>query len=358
VSERHAHLAPEDLLELALDESAQRAPARSPELRACGECTRALDATLSELAAIRGALAASSIEDERRAEELAESVLGRTTREDPSWRGDWHVVGRFLRERWSSSLTVRLIAASLLLHLMAVPVLAIALVLRARESRGLVVRIEAPPQDLPVVQLPVEQRRELVREPDPELPGPSTGLGDALPGLDRLARARRELIEKGAPPVKQRASVDEHLTGVAGHVAQLLSARSRRLSLGSFDSSLSEPAANAPVIERALWAELLLDDWALAGRADPRLALALGRLVDDSQAARESHPAARLAAHALERATSYGFKLPGSQPPSEPGPALDRAWFEQLERACASGPATRASDVLEFWLEWGRQHTR
>ena len=56
--------------------------------------------------------------------ELTERVLARTTREDLRWRGDLTLVGGYLRERLSRSVALRFAAASLLLHLAVLPVLA------------------------------------------------------------------------------------------------------------------------------------------------------------------------------------------------------------------------------------------
>lgn len=55
---------------------------------------------------------------------LTARVLARTTREDLSWRGDLTLVGGYVRERLSRSVLLRFAAASLLLHVAALPVLA------------------------------------------------------------------------------------------------------------------------------------------------------------------------------------------------------------------------------------------
>jgi len=55
---------------------------------------------------------------------LAARVFARTTREDLSWRGDLTLVGGYVRERLSRSVLLRFAAASLLLHVAALPVLA------------------------------------------------------------------------------------------------------------------------------------------------------------------------------------------------------------------------------------------
>ncbi len=55
---------------------------------------------------------------------LAQRILARTTREDLSWRGDLALIGRHLRGRLASSVWMKLVAASLLVHLIALPALA------------------------------------------------------------------------------------------------------------------------------------------------------------------------------------------------------------------------------------------
>lgn len=59
-----------------------------------------------------------------RASDLSQHILAQTTGEDLSWRGDLRLVGRYLRIGWISSPILRVAAASLLFHLVALPVLA------------------------------------------------------------------------------------------------------------------------------------------------------------------------------------------------------------------------------------------
>ena len=56
---------------------------------------------------------------------LAARVLERTTREDLTWRGDLSLYARHLRGRLAESGWLRLAAASLVLHLVALPALAV-----------------------------------------------------------------------------------------------------------------------------------------------------------------------------------------------------------------------------------------
>jgi hypothetical protein len=59
-----------------------------------------------------------------RASDLSQRILSQTTGEDLSWRGDLRLVGRYLRTGLVSSPVLRVAAASLLFHLVALPVLA------------------------------------------------------------------------------------------------------------------------------------------------------------------------------------------------------------------------------------------
>ncbi|HIF40033.1 MAG TPA: hypothetical protein EYQ74_02895 [Planctomycetes bacterium] len=59
-----------------------------------------------------------------RASDLSQRILSQTTGEDLSWRGDIRLVGRYLRSGLGASPILRLAAASLLFHLVALPVLA------------------------------------------------------------------------------------------------------------------------------------------------------------------------------------------------------------------------------------------
>ena len=56
---------------------------------------------------------------------LRDRILSRTTREDLTWRGDLSLYARYLRGRLADSGWYRLAAASLLLHLLALPALAV-----------------------------------------------------------------------------------------------------------------------------------------------------------------------------------------------------------------------------------------
>ena len=342
----HVHLSPEDLLEVVLAE-APSATAAWAELRACPACSREFDALSEDVLRVRGVLGASSHDDQRRALDLAQGVLERTTREDLSWRGDWREIERFMRGRWSKSKSVRLVAASLILHLLALPVLAIALVLQVRDSRPpYTLSYEPPSNVLPQSQGPYEPLREIVREPEPDAPGPlSADSDDPAEQRDRLERAGRVLLEQAAPREVPSGIRD---SGPAARIGGLLNLRSRRIGGAALDADLGEPAADASGIEHALWTELLLDDWAMGGQADPRLGAALARL--------RSMAVSALGQHATARAASYGYPWPAEPLTGGiPGPALDKAWFAALEQACADLPQGTTNGAIAAWLAWGRE---
>jgi hypothetical protein len=62
---------------------------------------------------------------EEGATELCERALSASTREDLSWRGDLRIVSRYVRDGIRSSPMLRLAAASLVVHLIAIPVVAL-----------------------------------------------------------------------------------------------------------------------------------------------------------------------------------------------------------------------------------------
>jgi len=349
----HRHLPAEDLLELALAERGGHGRGEElAQLRACAECARGLEQASRDLQRVGAALASLALEDPAADRALAARILERTTREDLSWRGDWREVARYVRGGLKSSRALRLLAASVLLHLLALPVLAVALVLHLREARQpWTLSYEQAAAELPQSQVAQERRHELVREPEPELPGPLSSDPERPTRKERLEHARRELLLRGAPPALRPQTPTAGGAGIAARVDQLLDARGQRLALSGGDPEPGEPAIDAPQLELALWAELLLDDWVLSGRSDPRLASALERL----DGAAHGSATARLARHAQERAASLGFPLAGQEAAAEHAlPSFGPGWFQDLERACAEHGVPATGSVLASWLAWGR----
>lgn len=108
-----------------------------------------------------------STEDERDlvgTRRLSERILARTTREDLSWRGDLALVGGFLRKRLGESVALRLVAASLLVHLIAAPSL-LAYYMLVKPAREVNLSFEMPQRaperveeepDRPIVAPPLD----------------------------------------------------------------------------------------------------------------------------------------------------------------------------------------------------------
>ena len=164
----------EDLVQWALDPAS-----RTPEVQRALESDAELAASLAEwestLQGLRGAF-----ERETRASEtsgaLAESILNRTTREDLSWRGDLHLITGFVRRRLTSgSVWTKLVAASLIVHLTALPILGFMLLTETPE-RHFNLFLEKP------VDPPFEENLpEPTREVDSLEPTPADRLPDESP---------------------------------------------------------------------------------------------------------------------------------------------------------------------------------
>lgn len=114
----------EELLAWLLDHDTRRRTTRA-ELEAEGaEVAERLDEWSSFLQSCRAELAEDASAESAQAGGLTDRILARTTREDVSWRGDWRLVRGFLGQRLGASIVLRVVAASLLVHIAALPVLA------------------------------------------------------------------------------------------------------------------------------------------------------------------------------------------------------------------------------------------
>jgi len=154
----------EDLLEWVLDEELRERFPRE-ELEGDPEVAERLSELESFLSSCRDSLAEAAVAelDPGANEALVESILATTTREDLSWRGDLRLVGGFLRQRLRSSRLLRVVAASLLLHIVALPAIAYYAIFVAPE-RTTVLRFDPGPGELPYAPEELEPERE-VQEP-------------------------------------------------------------------------------------------------------------------------------------------------------------------------------------------------
>lgn len=274
-------------------------------------------------------------------------VLALTTRQDLSWRGDLRLALDFLRARLRASPALRLVAASLALHLVAGPVVAYWILHEKAPAKGITVHVELPAEDPFGPEVPEE------------------ALGDSE--LVRLARAReahenaeareRFVLEQRGPTAPVVA-----LPADAPLALRLLAERARFLRAPRAVPPSDEPEPPAPgaepareALELALWLEAALDRRVLVKRSAPALSEIAQRLSAHlaSDAFERSWPGtAALGRAALARARALGAmegeKSPGAA--SVPGADWSRALAEAgVEAGLGADPLWRA------WVEWGRE---
>ena len=203
--------------------------------------------------------------------ELVESVLSSTTREDLSLRGDLRLFGRFVSQGLRTSVLLRVVAASFLLHVLALPVVAYLAYFQPREHDTLI-SVSLPPAPLPFETSDVEPE-PLVQEPELD-----TDLL-ALPSAGELFAARLES------------------QGLA--------------NLEGFSEPPFEQVTWGDDLGLVLWTEHKLDDATAGSASDARLlkfALQnLSELLRSEQHAESDAPVSRLARSAWLRAGRGGW---------------------------------------------------
>lgn len=319
----------EELYDWLLDPLA-RAQLPRAEIESGPEGARRLAELEEFLGRLRGACDRADALHAEREGSLVERVLARTTREDLSWRGDLRLLRGWVAGRLRASPVLRVLAASLLVHLLALPILAwYGFVREGAEQPS--IRVEPPPLPpfeeagdeglAPVTELPAEPELDFeLSESDP-----------ALYVENSLSWARLRLAD-GAPRFPDSPSAGE------GRLAALLRERSRTLAGRAprpVPSASSQPAS---LLERALVCELLLDRALVSSRVPAELEPALLALCDTRLPAGEQ---GLVAAAALARAESYGM-LPAS--------ALDALWQARLDLGGQPG----ASDLIGPYRELRR----
>lgn len=277
-----------------------------------------------DLSAARRALTALPGWSAKRERDFRARVLSRTTRQDPSWRGDVRILLDFLARRMESSPALRLVAAALVLHLVAFPVVA----LMAWRSR--------PPAPEPRItfELPTESP---FAEPEetPETPwAPAVAAARRAEAIENaIARARFALPRVEVP---ESAPAD-------APPAPVRWLERRAAGLRTHEWPAAELARGATLLERALAVEVALDAWLWTGEGAPAAAL------EHLRAALAEAPdvaGAELAALALDRGRAYGL-LDGEAPP-EAGEPCSPAWRAALARdGDAAGLA--ASPTWQAW---------
>ncbi len=223
---------------------------------------------------------------------LVEDVLASTTREDLSLRGDLHLFGRFVAQNLRTSVLLRVVAASFLLHVLALPVVAYLAYFQPREHETLIT-LSLPPAALPF-EAAAEEPEPVVQEPELDtdlLVLPSAGELFA----DRLAAQGIANLEGFSEPPYEQVTWGDDLGLV-------------------------------------LWAEHKLDDAARGAESDERLlrfALQnLSELLRSTDQRETGEPVARLARSAWLRAERGGWLE--QLPPADRIASNDLAAAEEL----------------------------
>ena len=266
---------------------------------------------------------------------LVGRVLARTTREDLSWRGELLLFAGFVRQRLAASRALRIVAASLLIHLFALPILAL---FDGDDSA----------KKLLLTFQPREETEEDARfsEPEPAAEADARTTPDLVSAArvdDALRRARFVLSTRHGPwlePGRGRLEIE------------LLAARSRGLSDRRWGGWLDDGSRleEASLFATLLWGEVLLDRYVLLGERCPLLGPLLNRVALAASTTPES--LAPLSAALLLRARAYDLweSRPGFDPRSAPTPLGD-VWFTDLEAALVE--ADLAEDPrARLWLDW------
>ena len=378
------HPLDEDLLELALDPSpasqsrglrslesrAKGAASTREHVEACPLCRARIEDLCGFTGRVRSLLKWELQPDSPQIGSLQSRVLAATTREDLGWRGDLHLVGRFMRERLRNSAWVRIAAASLFIHVAALPVLAWVF-LAGEGERGFQTDVIAPDPPGPL------ETDEPRWEPQP-MEFASTAPEQALlEGVQAAGLAQRNALRwarwqlsQGGPPLPA-----DPPTTSAG---QLLARRARVLR-GQV-AALDPPAMGAGRQRTSWWVEVLeaeieLDRWVLAGMdagqaalpVPPRTAALASEWLTATDVVRRERP---LLLALLHRASAYGllsrkqkaalrdFERSASgratpealQDPLRPDAPLDSAWITALEQALPE--EAKDDPVVRAWLSW------
>ena len=235
-------------------------------------------------------------------ERVTERVLSATTRNDPSWRGDLRLVRKFVAARWRASSVFRLAAASLLIHVAALPLLAY-YSLQSDEPEftiSFAPRPAAPVADL----LEPEHDVDFAEAPADE----ASAVVDPL-AIENALRWARFHLERGAPQAPHGGEAGSELT-------RMLALRAGFLNT-SVAGEFVAPALEAGVealgpVARVVWFEHLLDRFVLEGQVPEEFDRARMALVRSLEGPLEgSQPtlraARRLEFGALARAEAYGL---------------------------------------------------
>ena len=275
---------------------------------------------------------------------LVARILSRTSRENLGPLGELRLVGGFVRDRLASSPLLKVVAASLLLHVVAFPMAAYFLV-----------RAEPDPEPRITFEIPVgddrldSQVRAPEEEPEP-LAEPHAPAGLEVADVARIenVRARSRWVlstlaaRSGEAPLELRASEPD------GRLERKLLWERSRLLAERFESDWLDDEQlweGASPLSRAIWAGVLLDRYVLTGERPPLLARALNDL-----SLGDGGP---LVALTLDRARALGvWRIEGAfEFGSAPLP-LSTRWWSALESELEAAGLAEDPVVLAFrgWI--------
>ncbi len=342
----------ERIVELAVDRTAEPSERENEQLMQETDLQGQLSELRGFVARQREVVAKDS--DSAKFTDLSNRILSATTRRRPSLVGDLRLVRDLVLLRCRQSVWVRLAAASLILHLAALPVVA-----------WFVLREPAEPHRIffapPVVVEESPRLDEKIDAVDPDVvPMLEEENGRRLDAFE-VANARRlerfSLHRWGAPDTANLSS--------DGLVERVLAARSSGINTGGWSELEELEDVSASPLAEALFVEALLDravldDAALAGDQEAlRAALERLRPVPSS----EPSSATPLIRAAVLRAMELGFDSAElrilwrvdswadagvASRREQSGKPLSNRWFTEFEHA-SQGLARGA--VLDAWLD-------
>ncbi|MFT4543024.1 MAG: hypothetical protein ACI841_004246 [Planctomycetota bacterium] len=297
---------------------------------------------------------------------LVDSILGRTTREDLSWRGDLRLVGNFFSRHWDSSLMVRLVAASLAVHIAALPILALVMILQEDEPQ--IIKFEAPPDSIFT-----EADQQESADGDaidvldvPQLDESITAQGDDndlwQEGRASAIAWARFHLRLGMPAADDAATAEAQ-----SDLTRMLQARAEYVTTGA--GTLEAPKPEGDVALHVLWVEHLLDRYVLEERVPAGFANALARLDGETEAdrvlcaaswarARDYHLLTEDELSDLERDLSDLASGAHSAPAlalqehstQRSGAPIDALWIQMLRMA--RGDELQLNATGRAWLAW------
>ncbi|MFT5285063.1 MAG: hypothetical protein ACI8TQ_001224 [Planctomycetota bacterium] len=345
----------ERLAQLALDHTAEATELERRVLNGQASLRSEVEEWGTFVAKQRGLFdsALADEQGERGASALSERILMATTRRKPSWIGDLRLIKDLVLSRCQQSLWVRLAAASLLLHLAALPVLAWFLIR------------EPVPEPMIFFALPTAQEFEPqpvelidVDALDPQILLDEEPVGMFAPDATQNARRRARFVlhTHGAPVAKGLLS--------SSGVTRLLAARSKGINEQNWTSLPDLSSLKGSQLEIALLAEAWLDRAILEGdsiESDEPLRSILGDLHPNISGETAIDLLVRsavgralelgLADEALRAAwrTDLWYESSDSEPSKRGGRPLTDEWFTQLKQA-TEGYANEP--ILSVWLDW------